>query len=122
MSKEPQTPEEFESMLDEEIAVSSRFGLPLCILAVSLPDAAYANPESEELRRMLDNLRIADMASVSPSGELTVALPNTSPANASRVAQRLRETAPGVKIREAVHAPGDTPETLVQRAWRDTDG
>lgn len=109
-------------MLGEEITVSSQFGLPLCILAVSPPDAASANPESLEIRRLLDALRIADLATVSSLGELTVALPNTSPENASRIAGRLREAAPGSSIREAVYSPGDTPETLVQRAWRDTDG
>jgi hypothetical protein len=120
--KELQTPEEFESMLGEEIQVSSEFGLPLCILAVRLPVVTGADPEGEEFRRMLDALRIADLTTASSRVGLTAALPNTSPESASLVAERLRALEPGAEIREAAYTPGDTPQTLVQRAWRSLEG
>lgn len=104
-------------MLGDEIQVSSEFGLSLCVLAVRLPDVTDADPEGEKFRRMLDALRVADLTAVSQGG-LTAALPNTSLESASLVAERLRAVEPGAEIREAIYTPGDTSETLVQRAWR----
>jgi hypothetical protein len=121
--KELQTPEEFESMLGEEIEVSSEFGLPLCILAVRLPGVTDGDPESEELRRMLDAFRIVDLTTTAASrGGLTAALPNTSPESTALVAERLREVEPGAEIREAAYTPGDTSKTLVERVWRTLEG
>lgn len=122
MRKELQTPEEFESMLGEEIEVSSEFGLSLCILAVRLPGFTGGDPESEEFRRMLDVLRMADLTTAASRGELTVALPNTSPESAAPVAERLRAVEPGAEIREAAYTPGDTLKILVERAWRSLEG
>lgn len=107
-----QDPQDFDEALREEIQVSHEFGLPLCALSIRLPD----EPSAETTRRLLNELRVTDLAAAVPSGELAVILPNTSPDNARIVVVRLLSAAPEVEINESSYEPGDTPETLIERA------
>ena len=112
MRKELLSPEAFEEAVGEEISISSEFDLPMCALVLSLPDT-----EPDVIRRLLDDLRFADLAALTAPGELALVLPNTSCETARAVAGRLIPTAPpGSTLRAAGYEPGDTASTLLDRA------
>lgn len=114
MRKELLSPEAFEEAVEEEIEISSDFGLPMCALVLSLPDLG-----PDMIRRLLDELRFADLVTLTDSGELALVLPNTSCETARAVAGRLLSTAPpDSTLRAAGYETGDTPATLLDRARR----
>lgn len=112
VSKGLQGSEDFDEALREEIQISYEFGLTLCVLSIRLPDG----PNAETTRRLLSELRIADLAVAISSDELAVILPNTSLDNPRIVVERLISAVPEVEINEAYYELGDTPETLIERA------
>lgn len=112
MRKELQGPEEFERAAREEVRISSDFGLPLCALSLRLPEGEGAGL----LRPLLEEIRVADLATSVAPDELDVVLPNTGPEDARRVEERLRAVAPGAATGLAAYEPGESPETLIGRA------
>lgn len=114
MRKELLSPEAFEEAVEEEISVSSDFDLQMCALVLSLPES-----EPNVIRRLLDDLRFADLAALPAPGELALVLPNTSCETARAAAERLLSMAPpGSTLRAAGYEPGDTPATLLDRVRR----
>lgn len=114
MRKELLSPEAFEEAVEEEISVSSEFDLPMCALVLSLPAL-----EPDVIRRLLDDLRFADLAALMAPGELALVLPNTSCETARAAAERLFSIAPpDSALRAAGYETGDTVATLLDRARR----
>jgi len=101
--KELQTLEAFDKTLREEVSISAEFDLPLAALTL----VVEGGWQEEDVRRALDALRAAD--------EILVALPNTRPADARVVEERLRGTVPRATIGVASYRQGDTAENLLER-------
>lgn len=113
MRKELLSPESFEEAVGEEIEISSYFYLPMCACVLRCPD----DLEPDLIRRLLDDLRFADLAAITAPGELAMVFPNTSRQTARAVTERLLLTAPpGSTLRSTDHEPDDTPSTLLERA------
>lgn len=96
----------------EEVQISSDFDLPLCALSLRLPDG----PDVGLTRRLLSEIRVADLVTAISSDELAIVLPNTTLDDARRVEERLREVSPGAAMGLAAYEPADTPETLLDHA------
>lgn len=104
--------EDFERALEEEISVSTQFGLPLCVLVAVMKDGW--DPESEN--RAVGTLRVADLVARTEGSDLIVVLPNTGPESARAVERRLREMLPKVGIGISEFTPGDKVPDLISRA------
>lgn len=113
MRKELLSPKAFQEAVGEEISISSYFYLPMCACVVRCPDGL----EPDLIRRLLDDLRFADLAAITAPGELAMVFPNTSCETARAVAERLLLIAPpGSTLRSSDYEPDDTPGTLLERA------
>lgn len=113
MRRELLSLEAFEEAVGEEIEISSDFGLPMRAFVLYLPSI----PDPELIRRLLDNVRLSDLAAITAACELALVLPNASREAARTAGERLLCTAPrGSVLRAAGHEPGDTPATLLDRA------
>jgi hypothetical protein len=112
--KELQSPDVFLRGLREEVSVSVEYELPLALL-VAVMDGGWAD---EDLRKALDSLRLADLATRPEPRELAVALPNTTPEDAAVVEERLRKAVPGVRPASAAYLRDETAESLLARARR----
>lgn len=104
--------EDFERALEEEISVSTQFGLPLSVL-VAVMEGGW-DPESED--RAVGTLRVADLVARSEGSDLIVVLPNTGLESARAVERRLREILPRVGIGISEFAPDDKAPDLISRA------
>lgn len=96
----------------EEIRLSSDFELPLCALSLRLPDG----PDAGLTRRLLDEIRLADLVTAVAPDEMAIVLPNTTPEDARRVEERLLTVAPGAAAGIAAYEPEDDPDALLRRA------
>lgn len=103
---------DFERALEEEISVSTQFGLPLCVLVAVLEDGW--DPESEN--RAVRTLRVADLVARTEGSDLAVVLPNTGLENARKVERRLRGILPQAGIGISELKPGDNAADLISRA------
>lgn len=107
-----QSSEEFDEALWEELQVSHDFSLTLCAIWIRVPEGLDAG----NTRSLLDVIRVADLAAAASTHELAIMLPNTSPGDARKVAERLLEAVPGAEMGESSYRLGDVPETLLDRA------
>lgn len=110
--KQIQPLEDFERALQEEISVSTQFGLPLCVLVVALEGGW--DRESED--RAAGTLRVADLASRAGSSDLIVLLPNTGMENARAVERRLRGLLSQAGVGISEFKTGDGASALISRA------
>jgi hypothetical protein len=104
MRKELQGLEEFERAVREEVQISSDIDLPLCALSLRLPDGSDVGLT----RRLLDEIRSADLVTAGSSDELAIVLPNTTLEDVRRVEQRLREVSPEAAMGLVAYEPADT--------------
>ena len=111
--KELRSLEEFERELREEISVSVEFDLPLTIVLALNIRGVW---DRRTVRRALDVLRVADLATRSAPEELLFALPNTTAADARVVEERLREAVPEATSGVAAYREGDSVDDLLDRA------
>jgi hypothetical protein len=111
--KELRSVEEFEKELREEISVSVEFDLPLTIVLALNIKGGW---KQGALRRALDVLRVADLATRPGPAELLFALPNTTAADARAVEERLREAVPEATSGVATYREGDSVDDLLERA------
>ncbi len=111
--KELRSVEEFEKELREEISDAVEFDLPLTIVLALNIKGGW---KQVALRRALDILRVADLATRPGPEELLVALPNTTVADARAVEERLREAVPEATSGVASYREGDSVEDLLERA------
>ncbi|MBA2442604.1 MAG: hypothetical protein H0V53_09395 [Rubrobacter sp.] len=114
LRKELQSTEVFLRGLREEVSVSRDYGLPVTVL-VAVVEGGWS---AEDLRKALDVLRFADLATLLEPRELAVALPNTTPEGAGAVEERLRKVVPGVRLASAAYRQDETAESLLARARR----
>lgn len=112
MRKELQSYEEFERAVREEIRISTDFALPLCALSLRLPEG----PDAGLTRRLLDEIRLADLVTAVAPAELAIVLPNTPLEDARHVEERLRAVAPGAATGLVAYEPGDTTDAFLDRA------
>lgn len=110
--------EDFERALEEEISVSTQFGLPLSVL-VAVLEGGW-NPESEG--RAIGALRVADLVARTEGSDLIVVLPNTGLESARAVERRLREIVPKVGIGISEFTPDDGVPDLIARASQAASG
>lgn len=110
--------EDFERALEEEISVSTQFGLPLCVL-VAVLEGGW-DPESEN--RAVDALRVADLVTRAGSSDLIVVLPNTGLESARTVERRLLGILPEAVVGILEFQPGDEAPALISRARQAVSG
>ena len=111
--KELRSEVEFEKELREEISVSVEFDLPLTIVLALNIKGGW---EQKAVRRALDVLRVADLATRPGPEELLVALPNTTTADAWAVEERLREVVSEATSGVATYREGDSVDDLLKRS------
>jgi hypothetical protein len=104
--------EPFERALEEEMALSAEFDLPLTLLVVR----AKAGLDPETARRLLGVFRTAEFVTRPASSELAVVLPNTGPDGARAVERRGREVLPDAVVGLATREPDDEVYDLLERA------
>jgi len=110
--KEPLSLKFFERALEEEMALSAEFDLPLCVLVVR----AEGGLEPEATRRLLGALRTAELVTLPTPSELAVALQNTDLDGARAVERRLQEILPDADFSLATHERGEEVSDLLERA------
>ena len=110
--KEPLSPKFFERALEEEIALSAEFDLPLCVLVVRVEGGL----EPETTSRLLGALRTAELVTLPTPSELAVALQNTDLDGARAVERRLQKILPNADISLATHERGEAVSDLLERA------
>ncbi len=104
--------ESFERALEEEMALSAEFDLPLTLLVVR----ATTGLDPETTRRLLGVFRTAEFVTRPASSELAVILPNTGPDGARAVERRVREVLPDADVGLATREPDDEVSSLLERA------
>ena len=104
--------ESFERALEEEMALSAEFDLPLTLLVVR----ANTGLDPETTRRLLGAFPTAEFLTLPTPSELAVILPNTGPEGARADERRVREVLPDADIGQATREPGDGVYDLLERA------
>jgi hypothetical protein len=115
--KELQILETFENTPRGEVSISAEFDLPLAALVL----VVEAGWQEEDIRRVLDRLRAAELVAL-PAAEPLVALPNSRIANARVVEERLRKAVPKTTVGVAPCRRGDAAEDLLERAKKPATG
>ncbi len=98
--------------LQEEMALSAEFDLPLTLLVVR----AKEDLDPGTTRRLLGVFRTAEFVTLPSPSELAVILPNTGPDGARAVERRVREVLPDADVGLATYTPEDEVSNLLQRA------
>jgi hypothetical protein len=111
-SKKPLSPEAFERALEEEMALSAEFDLPLTLLVVR----AKEDLDPETTSRLLGVFRTAEFVTLPSPSELAVILPNTGPDGARAVERRVRDVLPDAVVGLANYKPDDEVSGLLERA------
>ena len=117
MRKELQILETFENIPRGEVSISAEFDLPLAALAL----VVEAGWQEEDIRRVLDGLRAAELVAL-PAAEPLVVLPNSRIADARVVEERLRKAVPKTTVGVAPCRRGDAAEDLLERAKKPSTG
>ena len=115
--KELQILETFENIPRGEVSISAEFDLPLAALVL----VVEAGWQEEDIRRVLDRLRAAELVAL-PAAEPLVALPNSRIADARVVEERLRKAVPKTTVGVAPCRRGDAAEDLLERANKPATG
>jgi hypothetical protein len=115
--KELQILETFENTPRGEVYISAEVDLPLAALVL----VVEAGWQEEDIRRVLDRLRAAELVAL-PAAEPLVALPNSRIANARVVEERLRKAVPKTTVGVAPCRRGDAAEDLLERAKKPATG
>jgi hypothetical protein len=102
----------FERALEEEMALSAEFDLPLSVLVVRVEGGL----EPETTSRLLGALRTAELTTLPTPSEFAVALQNTDLDGARALERRLQEILPEAEISVATREPGDEVSGLLERA------
>jgi|SRR5215217_6696575 len=104
-TKEPLSPEAFELALEEEVALSAEFDLPLTLLVIR----AKSEPDPEIFRT-------AEFVTMPDPSEIAVILPNTDPHGARALERRVRRVLPDADVGLATREPDDEASDLLERA------
>jgi hypothetical protein len=115
--RELQILETFENIPRGEVSISAEFDLPLAALAL----VVEAGWQEEDIRRVLDRLRAAELVAL-PAAEPLVALPNSRIADARVVEERLRTAVPKTTVGVTPCRRGDVAEDLLERAIKPATG
>ncbi len=110
--KEPLAPEAFMRALEEEMALSAEFDLPLTLLVVR----AKEDLDPVTARRLLGVFRATEFVTRPSLSELAVILPNTGPDGARAVERRVRDVLPGSEVGLATREPDEKVSDLLRRA------
>jgi hypothetical protein len=102
----------FERALEEEMALSAEFDLPLSVLVVRVEGGL----DPETTSRLLGALRTAELTTLPTPSEFAVALQNTDLDGARALERRLQEILPEAEISLATREPGDEVSGLLERA------
>jgi hypothetical protein len=102
----------FERALEEEMALSAEFDLPLSVLVVRVEGGL----EPETTSRLLGALRTAELTTLPTPSEFAVALQNTDLDGARALERRLQKILPEAEISLATREPGDEVSGLLERA------
>ena len=110
--KEPLSPEAFMRALEEEMALSAEFDLPLTLLVVR----AKEDLDPVTARRLLGVFRATEFVTRPSLSELAVILSNTGPDGARAVERRVRDVLPGSEVGLATREPDEKVSDLLRRA------
>ncbi len=110
--KEPLSLTFFERALEEEMALSAEFDLPLSVLVVRVEGGL----DPETTSRLLGALRTAELTTLPTPSEFAVALQNTDLDGARALERRLQKILPEAEISLATREPGDEVSGLLERA------
>ena len=102
----------FERALEEEMALSAEFDLPLSVLVVRVEGGL----DPETTSRLLGSLRTAELTTLPTPSEFAVALQNTDLDGARALERRLQKVLPEAEISRATREPGDEVSGLLERA------
>jgi hypothetical protein len=102
----------FERALEEEMALSAEFDLPLSVLVVRVEGGL----DPETTSRLLGALRTAELTTLPTPSEFAVALQNTDLDGARALERRLQKILPEAEISLATREPGDEVSGLLERA------
>ena len=102
----------FERALEEEMALSAEFDLPLSVLVVRVEGGL----DPETTSRLLGDLRTAELTTLPTPSEFAVALQNTDLDGARALERRLQRILPDAEISLATREPGDEVSGLLERA------
>jgi hypothetical protein len=116
--RELQILETFENTPRGEVSISAEFDLPLAALVL----VVEAGWQEEDIRRVLDGLRAAELVALPAAAEPLVALPNSRIADARVVEERLRKAVPKTTVGVAPCRRGDAAEDLLERAKKPATG
>jgi hypothetical protein len=115
--RELQILETFENTPRGEVYISAEVDLPLAALVL----VVEAGWQEEDIRRVLDRLRAAELVAL-PAAEPLVAQPNSRIADARVVEERLRKAVPKTTVGVAPCRRGDAAEDLLERAKKPATG
>src|SRR3712207_5116598 len=104
--------ETFVRALEEEMALSAEFDLPLTLLVVR----AKEDLDPETASRLLGVFRTAEFVTRPSPSELAVILPNTDPDGARAVERRVREVLLDADVGLATREPDKKGQDLLKRA------
>jgi hypothetical protein len=110
--RDPLPPETFVRVLEEELALSAEFDLPLTLLVVR----AREDLDPETTGRLLGVFRTTEFVTRPGPSELAVILPNTGPDGARAVERRVREVLPDADVGLATREPDEKGPELLRRA------
>ena len=110
--REPIPYESFVRALEEELALSAEFDLPLTLLVVR----AEEDLDPETTGRLLGVFRTAEFVTLPSPSELAVILPNTDPDEARAVEGRVRDVLPDAGVGLATREPDEKASDLLRRA------
>jgi hypothetical protein len=110
--KEPMPYEPFVRALEEELALSAEFDLPLTLLVVR----AGEDLDPETAGRLLGVFRTAEFVTLPSPSELAVILPNTEADDARAVERRVRDVLPDADVGLATREPDEKAPDLLRRA------
>jgi hypothetical protein len=110
--REPMPYESFVRALEEELALSAEFDLPLTLLVVR----AEEDVDPETTGRLLGVFRTAEFATLPSPSELAVILPNTDPDDARAVERRVRDVLPSADVGLTTREPDERASDLLRRA------
>ncbi len=110
--RDPLPPETFVRVLEEELALSAEFDLPLTLLVVR----AEEDLDPETTGRLLGVFRTTEFVTRPGPSELAVILPNTGPDGARAVERRVREVLPDADVGLATREPDEKGPDLLSRA------
>ena len=104
--------EAFVRALEDEMAISDEFDLPLTLLVVR----AGEDLDPETAGRLLGVFRTAEFVTLPSPSELAVILPNTRADDARAVERRVRDVLPDADVGLATREPDEKVPDLLRRA------